>query len=705
VQVLLLLLLGVVLWAVYRPALFGPYVFDDFQNITLNHSIAIDNLSLSELLGAAFSKAEGNLGRPIAMASFALNYFFAEKSFAPFAFKLTNLLIHITNVMLVYLLIRLLFQLPRFIPGGQKYPISKHRAALMAIFTAALWGLHPLQLTSVLYTVQRMTSLSAFFVIVGMLVFLHGRRKLSTQPTHGLAMMTVGVGGGTFLGLFCKENAILLPLLAATAEVGFFSRDELARVSRHGLAVFYLCLLGVPVFLGVTYLIFNPEFVLQTYATRSFGITERILTESRVLFFYLSLIAFPLVSRFGLYHDDFALSTGLLDPPWTLLALVAWALVALALIKGLRQRNIWAFGLAWFLAGHVLESSILGLEIIHEHRNYVPSIGICMAAAYYLVALFEKLGLPPRSLVICGVCALLTFGFVTHTRALFWSSRTQLFESLVQHHPESYRAISGLATSMGEQRRDVRPVYNALRDAALASTSTAHPLIEMKKILNALILGSENLGLGKTGATAVDSSSVTWFSDLVLDHDHLLLLDEVLSQEISRRLVAGNIHIETTYALWRAQACVTEQSGNCASMKDEVTEWHLAVLRQLPLGDRRRGMLELSAAKLYAEAGNLDKAFEYMNRALETASGHPRYRAQKALLLLKIGAVAQAEGITDSIAQEMDWRRIYAKDVEVLRREIEKAKIRRGEGQAHVDSKVNSENASLSDKASRGSYP
>ncbi|MDX1529290.1 MAG: hypothetical protein R3337_11735, partial [Gammaproteobacteria bacterium] len=245
-QVLLLVLIIAVLWMVYRPGLSGPYVFDDVQNITGNSAIAITSLAPPELLSAAFSKAEGSIGRPMAMLSFALNYFFNGQSFDPFAFKLTNLLIHMANVLLVYVLLRLLFQSAGIPSADLESQINRRRAILLALFAAALWGLHPLQLTSVLYTVQRMTSLSAFFVLLGMIVFVQGRRNFANGPVRAMVMMTAGMGGGVLLGLLSKENAILLPLLAATVEIGLFSRSELVPAYRRTLAIYYLCLLGIP---------------------------------------------------------------------------------------------------------------------------------------------------------------------------------------------------------------------------------------------------------------------------------------------------------------------------------------------------------------------------------------------------------------------------------------------------------------------------
>ena len=689
-QVLLLVLIIAVLWMVYRPGLSGPYVFDDVQNITGNSAIAITSLAPPELLSAAFSKAEGSIGRPMAMLSFALNYFFNGQSFDPFAFKLTNLLIHMANVLLVYVLLRLLFQSAGIPSADLESQINRRRAILLALFAAALWGLHPLQLTSVLYTVQRMTSLSAFFVLLGMIVFVQGRRNFANGPVRAMVMMTAGLGGGVLLGLLSKENAILLPLLAATVEIGLFSRSELVPAYRRTLAIYYLCLLGIPAVVAVGYVLLNPEFIIQTYATRDFSLTERVLTQFRALFFYLSLIVFPLIFRFGLFHDDFALSTGLLEPATTLLSLIAWAAIIVAMTRGLRKRAVWAFGLAWFLAGHALESSILGLEIIHEHRNYLPSVGICMAGAYYLVLLMEKIRLPARTLMACVFSVVLTISFVTHTRALSWSSKPQLFESLAQHHPTSYRAIYGLASSYVEQRRDVRPVYNALRDAAHANPSTVYPLVEMKKILRALIPISDRFEAVDSRAAGRGGSRALWASDLVFDREHLLELDSALSPEISRRLKSDGIHVETAHALRRLQKCISAGDRTCGSMLDEVLDWHLSVLQQLPPKDSRRGGLELSTARLYAAAGDLDQALRYIDHAIETMSGHPRYLAQKAVLMLQLGAIEEAEKLTQQIEQKMDWRNIYASDIRVLRREIEKARIGRKQDSASTSSEHSS---------------
>ncbi len=673
--VVLLLVLAAAIWLVYRPGLAGPYVFDDFQNITRNRPVAMDAFSFGNLMTAAFSKAEGSVGRPIPMASFAMNYFLTGSSFDPVAFKVTNLIIHCINAFMVFLLARVFFRLrPSVVSSGATVP-GERRILMLALFASALWALHPLQLTSVLYTVQRMTSMSAFFVLAGLLVFVHGRRKLDQNNGAGFAQMAAGIGGGTALGLLCKENAVLLPLLAATVELFFFERESLSVRARRWLRLFYLCAIWLPIFAGLLFVLSNPDFVLRAYATRSFTLMERVLTESRVLFFYVSLIIYPLISRFGLYHDDFDLSTGLLSPPSTLIAIIAWVVIGAALLAGARRRPLWGFGIAWFLVGHALESTVIGLEIVHEHRNYVPSVGLLIVLAYYLAAVAEKFRLNTRIVGVGAICVLLTFGFVTYSRAQSWSSRVSLFEFLVRHHPGSYRALSGLAVAMKEQGRDIRAIYNTLRDAAVANPSPVHPLVEMQKMIHAMIPATGRVAYDVAHEVENQQGKPAWAKDAVLDREYLQQLDRELEEETSRRLKHDGTHIETVYALWTAQTCAVNGLEHCLPLIERLLDWHLLTLERLPPFNRRTGLLELSAAKLLAAKGEVDKALAYVDRAINTMSNHPRFRAQKALLLLKLGATDEAEQIADDIEREMDWRKIYIRDLAVLRNEITKVRM------------------------------
>ena len=383
--------------AVYVPGLKGPFLLDDSENITAVPSMKLSVLSLPGARDAMFAWGEWYPDRGLARLSFALNYYSSGGRFSAFAFKLTNVVIHVLNGLLVYWLSVLLLR--RYAGGARPASAQAGWGAMQSylpLLVAALWLLHPIQLTSVLYVVQRMTSMSAFFVLAGLLLFVVGRIRLEAGRAYGLTWMFAGLAGGVFLGFFCKQNAVLLPFFAFLVELFFFRHEALPRAARRRLYGFYGVTVVLPAGLAVAGLIVTWDAIVQGYVFRDFTLWERLLTQSRVLFFYLGLLLFPHIRAFGLYHDDFVLSTGWLDPWTTLVSVLAWAVLAGLALWGVRRRALWSFAVLWYLVGHALESSLLSLELVFEHRNYLPSFGILFAAAYYLVRGLDWLAAKPR---------------------------------------------------------------------------------------------------------------------------------------------------------------------------------------------------------------------------------------------------------------------------------------------------------------------
>ena len=380
---ILLAVLGVGVFGVYAPGLQGPFVFDDYPNIVANQLIAVDTLDGEELRDAAFSL--GNRSYPhrgLARVSFALNYYFAGGRFDVFAFKLTNVVIHVLNGLLVYWLsVMLLRRFAGVTRGPSAAAGWSAMQSYLPLLVAALWLLHPIQLTSVLYVVQRMTSMSAFFVLAGLLLFVVGRSRLESGRPSGLGWMFAGLAGGVGLGYLCKQNAVLLPFYAFLVELFFFRHQALPQASRRRLYGFYALTVGLPVLSGLAGLIFAWDVIAQGYVYREFTLGARLLTESRVLFFYLGLLLMPQIRAFSLYHDDIVVSTGWFEPWTTLPSVVLWAALLGLALWGVRRRALWSFAVLWYLVGHSLESSLVSLELAFEHRNYLPSVGRLGAAA------------------------------------------------------------------------------------------------------------------------------------------------------------------------------------------------------------------------------------------------------------------------------------------------------------------------------------
>jgi protein O-mannosyl-transferase len=326
-----------------------------------------------------------------------------------------------------------------------------------------LWIVHPIQLPSVLYVVQRMTELSALFVLLGLICYLKGRLRLCSGRPGGITLIVVGLAGCGVLGLLSKENAALLPVFAGTIELTLFSNEmpwrlwsSLSPRKKQTLivSVFLLVLISVVAVIG---------YALPGYSHRPFDLPERLMTETRILWFYLSLILLPRLPAFGLYHDDIVVSTSLLSP-WTTLPSVMGicALLALSFVAR-RSYPLVTLGIFWFFVGHLIESTVIPLELVHEHRNYLACLGPLILIVQLIAIGASRLELPK----LWGLLLLIAivFGLTTFQRADQWSDLNKQFRYAALHHPNSARAQGSLAWLLAKEGNNA-DAMSAIRRAA-----------------------------------------------------------------------------------------------------------------------------------------------------------------------------------------------------------------------------------------------
>jgi len=427
------LLLALLTIAVYLPGLSGDYMFDDTANLLQNRQLDIETLDLDSLHNAAYSSGSGELRRPVSMASFVLNrYFFG---IAPYSHKVVNLGIHLLTGLSLFLLGRLLL---RSYLDYRDPTLSPRLVYWLPVVAAGLWLVHPLNLSTVLYIVQRMASLAALFTVFGLILYVAGRRRM-LSGRHGLSMIIAGLLLCGSLAVFSKENGILLPLYMLVVEMTLFRfRDAGGRPDTR-IGAFFLLVVALPAAAATVLLVVDSE-ALFSYTGRDFSLQERLLTQGRVLVFYLRMIVMPSIQELGLYHDDIPLSHALLDPPATLYALVALAAMLLAAAALAGRRPLVSLGILWFFAGHALESTIIPLEMAHEHRNYLADYGILLALGSAVAqAPLRRLG--PVLNTALPVLFLLLFSYTTWLRSTQWSDNVNhaVYEAL--HHPESFRSV------------------------------------------------------------------------------------------------------------------------------------------------------------------------------------------------------------------------------------------------------------------------
>ena len=417
----------------YWPGLHGDFLFDDNPHIVNNPLVHVPSVAPSDLWQAWNSSPFSFPGsRPLAMLTFGINHAFSGLD--PFAFKATNLALHLLTGALVYVLCLRLATLHLTLRGSAA---NSSRARLWAWLAATVWLVHPLNLSPVLLSVQRMTILSTTCVLLGLLAYVVGRRRLAEGNRTGFAWVAASpLFAG--VGLLAKENAILLPALLLVTEWTLFRFAGLDRLSGRLLKGFFWLVVVVPFLALAFYLVQHPGYL--DYAHRPFSLEERLLTQARVLWFYVRLLFAPDIAALGLFHDDFAISRSLVSPWTTLPALLGLGFVAVTAFALRSRVPLFSFAVLFFLVGHAMESSIIPLELVYEHRNYLPMLGPVFALAYLPSVAAASLPISRGVVVALVGAVVLAFAATTAIRAYEWSGFGRLVLGEVEHHPNSARA-------------------------------------------------------------------------------------------------------------------------------------------------------------------------------------------------------------------------------------------------------------------------
>ncbi|QSX73546.1 hypothetical protein HIV01_009780 [Lysobacter arenosi] len=415
---------------IYAPGLSGDFLFDDFHNIVHNKSVHATSLDWATLVRAATAYEPGAIARPLATVTFAIDYYIGGAD--PWGYKLVNVLIHALNSLLILALVQRLAGL-----GQTRYRWT----AATCFVIAAVWALHPLQVSAVLYVVQRMEILSLTFVLVGLLAYIKGRRaQVAGAAGWGWLLFSFALAG---IGLLSKETAVLFPLYCLALELTLLDFSAQQRRTRQVLVAFY-AIASVLAVIAFVFVILPHYWAPESFEGRNYTMVERLLTQLRVLSMYLGWMIVPATGTMTFYYDNFVPSHGLLDPVSTLWGgLLLLGLLAAAIASRKRNR-LFALGMLWFFCAHVLTSNVIPLELVFEHRNYFALLGVVLAVA----SLIDRIPTPTTTAISRTLAAALiaSLGFLTVLQTATWGNTLQLSIDLASRNPQSSRAAADLAT-------------------------------------------------------------------------------------------------------------------------------------------------------------------------------------------------------------------------------------------------------------------
>jgi len=433
----------VIILATYSNTFDASFHFDDESNLVSNKSLHLTTLDWESIKKTFFADVSGNgrMYRPVACFTLALNYYFGKDQV--FGYHLVNVSIHILASIFLFLFLYETLNLP-FVKA--KYGPNSYFISLLA---TVLWAINPVQTQAVTYIVQRMASMAAMFYIMSMFFYLKGR----ISEGNGAKMINYTFCLVTAILAFgSKENAAMLPFSILLFDLFFLSgikRENMKKFSLIALALVFVPLIVAFVLTGPS--LFSTGTLLAGYEIRPFTPLERLMTESRVLLLYISLLLYPMPDRLSILHD-IPISHSLIDPPTTLPAVLVILLgLAIAVVKAKRWPFI-SYCVIFYFMNHLVESTILPLEVFFEHRNYLPSMLFFPPLAVLTVRAIHFFSERKRmQFTVCGfvVLVLVLHGHGTFIRNFIWKTEESLWFDAMDKNPDLPRPYHNLGLYYG----------------------------------------------------------------------------------------------------------------------------------------------------------------------------------------------------------------------------------------------------------------
>ena len=442
-NLIIFLLLFLFVFIAYSNNYNASWHMDDYPNIVDNPRLHIKDFkfkNFEKALFAGYDKGEyasEKLYRPLPMLTFALNWYTGKDNVL--GYHIVNNLIHLVTTIFLFLTVLNLLMSPNL---KDKYQGNEHTIAFLA---AIFWAVNPIQTQAVTYIIQRMASLAAMFYIIGIYFYLKAR---ISPPGNKTLLFIAGSLISFVCAIISKENAVTFPFSVLIVEILFFQNLSNKNIKRKMAISFAIIGASTAVILTILYINGYISIILKGYHKRMFTLGERLMTEPRIIIYYLGQIFYPIASRLSFVHDV-EISTTCLKP-WT--TIPAFLTIISLLGFGFSQaikRPVIAFAIFFFFMNQIIESSIIPLELIFEHRNYLPSLFLFFPVStglVWLVDYFQKKNSFLKKLLlvtIAGIIFSFCVGTIVRNRA--WATEKTLWEDCIIKAPGMARPYHNLA--------------------------------------------------------------------------------------------------------------------------------------------------------------------------------------------------------------------------------------------------------------------
>lgn len=530
----------------YSPILSLPYFLDDFHNLS-PFSVVHTYDDFLNIFQAVLSNTSGPLGRPVSMVSFLISDFTWPSP--PEGHRFVNVAIHALNSVLVFWLVHRI---------GYRLAV-KEQVFWFSLLAASLWVLSPLHSNVIFSVIQRMTSLSAFFGLLSLHVFLVFQDAVFKSKYVNSILSFLLFFALVSISTLCKESGFLF--FGYALILAWVFRPASSRLSLKA----YVCSIKLLALLYFVFLlILNARYILEpsVWAGRDFSALQRLSAEILILADYIKSALFIDYPGFGLIRGDEPLAH------WYQAEYVSWAILLSAVLLFLvyRYRDLTVLSLLWFLNGHAIESFGLPLELYFEHRNYIAILPVYVSISHWLIVNFRS------NKVISAVVGVTTFALI-----LIFKLNLSLYNDplsaayhVASEYPDSPRAVSQLSQtylSLG----DVEAAYRVLKESEIGKLQYQAEIV---------LCGIEK------------------------DHRHQLVWpnEDVVGIEVLS-------YVKSLRAMSIAGACQI----NNASLIDYIE----SLLEGVSASNKIKALLSFEKALIYVEDGNLQGTIDSVDLSIE----------------------------------------------------------------------------------------
>jgi hypothetical protein len=442
-----LLLVAAVSAGLYAHTLDAPFQWDGKEFILKNPFITDPTLILEPSRAAGHEWYGTVLRRYVTYFSFWVNYRLHGTD--PAGYHVFNITVHFMNSLLVCWLVVLLFRTP----GLNESPLAA-RGGTVALASALLFAAHPVQTEAVTYIFQRHASLVGLFWLLSVCSYLRWRTG-GRWSWYALALVSA------LLAMKTKENAFMLPLVIALAEVMFFSGGWRRRLLLFlplllVMMIIPFSLMGVDSQAQGMLSMLGEQAGLGRSVLKGEG-TVYLMTQPRVLVTYLRLLIFPVNQNVDYDYpaaDLTDLVFGILFHVMLML-FAAWLFMR-ALRGGRAELMLVGFGAAWFYFSLFVESGMIPIPMgICEYRMYVPSVGFMIGCVTILAFLLADRRRPFWVLVVLVVAL---FGIFSIQRNQIWRDEISLWNDAISKSPEKARPHYNMASAYTERGQRLNAV-------------------------------------------------------------------------------------------------------------------------------------------------------------------------------------------------------------------------------------------------------